>query len=84
MNENENNLNKFINKLDPFKMMIYNESDIYQKETKLIWSKRVEISTGLIRGIFKMTFFTDIDEDKCYQILNYVLINREELYSYHY
>jgi hypothetical protein len=28
-------LTEFINKLDPFNMMIYNENDIYQKEVKL-------------------------------------------------
>ena len=84
MNEEELNLNKFINELDPFNMMIYKEYDIYQKETKLILKNKLNITTGYIKDIFKIGFDNDIDEDNCTKIKDYVLNTRGRIYNYQY
>lgn len=77
-----NNLTKLINKLDPFNMMIYNESDIYQKEVKLILQKKNIINNGIIKDIFKITFFEYINDEHCNILTNYIINNRPVIYNY--
>lgn len=75
--ENINKLKDYINKLDPFDMMKYNEDDIYIKEIKLML-KEEYILLNKIKEIFNLTFKNNIDDLDALNIQ--LFINKNELY----
>ena len=75
--ENINKLKDYINKLDPFDMMKYNEDDIYIKEIKLML-KEEYILPSKIKEIFHLTFKSNIDD--LYVLKIQLFINKNELY----
>ena len=75
--EDLNKLKDYINKLDPFDMMKYNEDNIYIKEVKLIL-KEEYILTINIQQIFYIAFKQNISDNDAMDI--YDFINRNKIY----
>tara|TARA_B110000208_G_C11791658_1_gene437803 strand:+ start:3536 stop:3805 length:270 start_codon:yes stop_codon:yes gene_type:complete len=75
--EDLNKLKDYINKLDPFDMMKYNEDDFYIKEVKLIL-KEEYILTINIQQIFYIAFKQNISDNDAMDI--YDFINRNKIY----
>ena len=68
-------LNKYINKLDPFDMMQFEDPYIYLKEVKLILDIK-NINTGKIKDIFNIGYKIYIDDENAYNINSFIFYNK--------
>jgi len=68
-------LNEYINKLDPFDMMQFEDPYIYIKEVKLILDIK-NINTGKIKDIFNIGYNIYIDDDNAYNINSFIFYNK--------
>ena len=68
-------LNEYINKLDPFDMMQFEDPYIYLKEVKLILDIK-NINTGKIKDIFNIGYKNYIDDECAYNINSFIFTNK--------
>lgn len=71
MNKDINNIMAYINSIDPYDMIKYNEYDIYSKEVKLIIAEK-KLTPGKVKDIFfigyKQYLSDDVAQKICYNI----------------
>jgi len=68
-------LNEYINQIDPFKMIQYDDPYIYIKEVKLILDLK-NINTGKIKDIFNIGYKDYIDDETAYNINSFIFFNK--------
>ena len=68
-------LNKYINKVDPFKMVQYGDPYIYIKEVKLILDLK-SINTGKIKDIFNIGYKDYINDNNAHNIHSFIFTNK--------
>lgn len=74
MNNKQQILVDFINNLDPFNMIQYDDLNIYSKEAKLILNLNT-LTIKNIEDIFFIGYKQKLDMDSCIQISNFIMFN---------